>query len=570
MEKSNFEILASDLTKQERTDILNKISPETAEAVPVHEQSAARSELSEKEEERQTLSQRLRREPLLVRLFFRIKSILFNVSVEDAYNKSMVAAAAKRLERNYPGLIDSRQRLLASGFFNSISDLQQPQSFFTGAVASADSEKESFYFILGTCIMPEFTEKIKAACDVYQYPLTKPLSADTRRFLMDKLDDFIAKIPPDKKARMAVCAHAYEWLKLFVKFPLKGMIRKFSTAGGSPSCPFSLIREEFDGFARIMGTQVSFPDEFFLALFIASSKINSLWSCGESSVPAEKAAAFAEAASAETAAFALFSSKVPVKKLGRIVFENALHATEPYSFGDSWIQKYRIQWRSVLDSRWKKWNVDSKKESLKLKLKAYFELDGFQKFPYHPWQDTEDEIPFKYDLSLGFAYYYLKKEFAKHTAVLDIASLEGDFSIKENRHEFTDLLSAVSVIVNKADILAAQVSSSGEYGAEFQDYRESSRNGYDKESLASVVSEIEGTAAEITGGFIRCAKSLENLLLAMFGEHTTLYYGPLLNLNKIKGRENKMFRDALEKSEKSIKHAYEVMVSLQEIEGTAP
>ncbi|MBP3367407.1 MAG: hypothetical protein J6K96_10555 [Treponema sp.] len=569
MEKSNFEILASDLTSQERADILNKINPEVPGSDAVRETAGIRDEKSEKEEEMQTLLQRLKKESLLVRLFFRIKSIFLNISVEDAYNRSMVATAARRLERAYPGLIDSRQKQFVSGFFNIISSLQQPQAFFTPAVASAESEKETFYFILGACVMPEFTEKIKSACDVYQFPLTKPLSADMRRSLMDKLDDFIKKIPPDKKERMAACAHAYEWMKLFVKFPLKNMMRKFSSASKVYTCPFSLVREDYGSFARIMGTQVSFPDDFFSALFIASSPVKDLWSCGESSASAEQISAFAESASAETAAFELFLNKVPVRKLGRIVFENALHVTEPFSFGDGWIQKYRIQWRAVLDSRWKKWNVDSKKESLRIKLKSYFDLDGFQEFPYHPWQETEAEFSFKYGLCLGFAYYYLKKEFSKYASVLDAASLEGDFAIKENRREFTDLLSAVSVTVNKADILAAQLSANGEYGTAFQSYSESSRSSYDKDVLASVAGEIEDTAREITNEFIRCTKNLENLLTAMLGDHTTMYYGPLLNLNKIKGRENKAFRDTLEKSEKSIKQAYEVMVSLQEIDGAS-
>lgn len=128
MEKSNFEILASDLTSQERADILNKINPEVPGSDAVRETAGIRDEKSEKEEEMQTLLQRLKKESLLVRLFFRIKSIFLNISVEDAYNRSMVATAARRLERAYPGLIDSRQKQFVSGFFNIISSLQQPQA----------------------------------------------------------------------------------------------------------------------------------------------------------------------------------------------------------------------------------------------------------------------------------------------------------------------------------------------------------------------------------------------------------------------------------------------------------
>ena len=56
---------------------------------------------------------------------------------------------------------------------------------------------------------------------------------------------------------------------------------------------------------------------------------------------------------------------------------------------------------------------------------------------------------------------------------------------------------------------------------------------------------------------------MRNLMSGILSEKITAYYGPLVNLMRLGGRDNKEFREKLSKAKFSIDHSYEI---LQEIE----
>ena len=212
------------------------------------------------------------------------------------------------------------------------------------------------------------------------------------------------------------------------------------------------------------------------------------------------------------------------------------------------------------------WNKEYKREELKKKQKVYFGINDFQKFPYHPWRKYEDEFPFRFDLSLGFINFYFKQEYLKYASILNVVSLEGNFQIKENRHEFTDLVADFNDIMDKIDVLVGQVALGGEYGSEFMRYDGSVKSNSSKEKLRIVINEIEEAASYITELFINSSHKFQNLVSAMLGEFSTVYYGPLTNLNKIMGRDNVEFRETLSKFSHSMKYAGEIINALKEID----
>ena len=66
--------------------------------------------------------------------------------------------------------------------------------------------------------------------------------------------------------------------------------------------------------------------------------------------------------------------------------------------------------------------------------------------------------------------------------------------------------------------------------------------------------------------FLKAGHTFEILVRAMLGEHSTVYYGPLTNLNKIMGRDNREFRETLERYVHSIKYAVEVLTAMSEVD----
>lgn len=569
--KSNFDILASDLTKKERKDFLNKINPADIEIkIPTAEESKAKMDAEDERElaanTKKGLEKKFKEEPFLRKIVVWVKSLFLNVSVEELYNNAVVNALAKQVDRVYPGLMNYRHRYFANKMYLQLSDLKIAQDFFKEKITQMDGDSGVFYYLLAETLTPSYVEEAKKICDPFQFSLDKPLGQDARTTLLNKLDDKLSALPPDVKNKISEFAQSFEWLRMFCKIPLESMMGKFSMSSEGRSCLFVQVRQDFNDIAKIIAAPVSFADEFFKTLFLSLENRADLWTSSTLSVDQEEFIKQMESASSEVSNINIFSKNVPVKVLGKIVHGNSLYVPELFSPGDNWFQKFRETWRAVFDRRWRVWNKEFKKEELKKKLKIFFSLNDFQKFPYHPWKKYSLEFPFEYDLSLGFVNYYMKQEFSKYASFLNVVTLEGDFQIKENRHEFTDLVADFNGIMDSIDILVQQVSVGGEFGAEFMRYDASIKNKSHREKLQSVIDDIEDAAAKVVGVFMDACHKSENLIKAMLGEHTTVYYGPLTNLNKIMGRDNREFRQALEKFSHSVKYAAEIMTAIREVD----
>lgn len=569
--KNNFDRLASDLTKTERKDMLNKINPADIEIkIPTAaEEKEKKDKATEKELAANTkkgLAKQFSREPIFKRLVVWLKSVFLNVSVEEVYNNAVISVLARQIEHVFPGVIDYKQRMLGNSMYNGLMDLRNVQDFFKNEVSVFDGDSGLFYYLLGEILMPDYVQEMKKACDPFQYSLDKPLGQDTRANLLSKLEEYFNSMPADAKDKISQFSQSFEWMRMFIKLPISSMMSKFSVATEGRKCMFVQIRSEYSEFAKIIGTKFSFSDEFIRALFMASGEVKNLWSCALDSVPHEKIDDLVRTAASEISAITMFTKSVPVRDLGRVVFENSLYAAETFSPGDNWVQKYLEEWKIVFDQRWRLWNKEFKKEEVKKKQKIFFSISDFQKFPYHPWQKYSDDFPFKYDISLGFVNYYFKQEYPKYAGILNVVTLEGDFQIKENRHEFTDLVADFNGIMDNIDRLVRQVGVGGDYGSEFIRYDNSIKNRSNREKLSTIIQEIEDDAALIVETFLKAGHTFEILVRAMLGEHSTVYYGPLTNLNKIMGRDNREFRETLERYVHSIKYAVEVLTAMREVD----
>lgn len=567
--RNNFDRLASDLTKKERKDFLNRINPSDIEIRIPSESEKKESKESEKERlanERKGLVQNFKREPLYRKIVVWMKSFFLNSSVEEVYNTAVINSIAKRIEVLYPGLLNYKHRVLGNSMFTDLMDLKNAQDFFKGQLNVGESDSGVFYYILVHSLMPEFTEEVKKLCDPFQYTLEKPLGQDARNNLLNRLDEKLSSMPADMKDKVGQFSQSYEWLKMFMKIPIGAVVNKFSVSGEGRTCMFSQIKAEYSDLAKIISAKTNFSDELLKSVFLASAPISNFWKCEIPEQSKEDTDKLLESAKSEFSFISMFARKIPLRDLGKVINENSLYAFETFSAGDNWFQKYREQWRIVFDQRWRLWNREYKKEQVKKKLKIFFGLSDFQKFPYHPWRKYADEFPFKFDLSLGFVNYYFKQEYQKYASILNVVTLEGDFQIKENRHEFTDLVADYNEIMDKVDVLVGQVALGGEYGAEFMRYETSIKSSSAREKMSVLINEIEETAQYITDVFVNSGHKFEVLTRAMLGEHSTVYYGPLTNLNKIMGRDNREFRESLEKYAHSLKYACEIMESLREVD----
>lgn len=566
--KSNFDKLASDLTIKERKDILNRVNPADIE-IKIPSEGDYNDKKAEKErlaETKKGLVRQFKKEPFFRKFVVWLKSFILNVSVEEVYNNAVIGALARRIEVLYPGLIDYKRRIIGNTMYKELCGLQRSQELFKNQLRLADADSGVFYFLLCRQLYPEFMESVKKVCDSFQINFDKPLGQEARNNFLSKIDDMLASMGNDMREKIGGISQSYEWLKMFSKLPISVILNKFSMTGDNHSCLFVQVKNDFTEFFKILCSKNNITDEFISSLLLTSYGNKNLWKESSPECSQEDMAKIVEAASVEISNINMFCRKYPLRDFGKVINENSLFIPELFSTGDNWFAKFREQWRIVFDQRWRMWNKEYKREELKKKQKVYFGINDFQKFPYHPWRKYEDEFPFRFDLSLGFINYYFKQEYLKYASILNVVSLEGNFQIKENRHEFTDLVADFNDIMDKIDVLVGQVALGGEYGSEFMRYDGSVKSNSSKEKLRIVINEIEEAASYITELFINSSHKFQNLVSAMLGEFSTVYYGPLTNLNKIMGRDNVEFRETLSKFSHSMKYAGEIINALKEID----
>lgn len=558
----NFDTLVAGITKKERRDILKNAHNGPANGIGTIQDDGKIDKLNTK----RALLNNFNHENLITKLVIWFKSFVLNKTIEELYNSSVISSMSKQLERDYPGLLNSKNKTFGSKFYYKLQDLNKAQVFFSEQIETASSDSGEFYFILAYTLMPELMGDIKTACDPYQYPFSKQLTQDTKNFLLTRMEELLAAISSDKKTQMTSNALSFEWLVSFSRLPLSTLLAKFSdSSDGGKTLLFSQIKGDFSTISKILDSQPSLQNDMLRILFQPVQQGSSLWdytSTEDSQSVSEKI----NSVSTEIAVINMFINTIPIKKIGKVLYENSLYNPPPFILSENWFLKFRDKWNEVFESRWRMWDRDFKKETAKKKLKIYFGLFDLQRFPYHPWDRVASIVPFSADLTLGFLNYYFKKEYVKYASILNIVTLEGDFSIKENRQEFTDVVSDMNGITVELEKLSDQLSLSGEYGEEFMKFDPDRITQNVKERYNVIINEIQDVAEECYDTFMKNCEKMQNLLLAMLGERTSVYYGALTNLSKIMGNENRNFRETIERFAYSLKYAQEVFKEHHEID----
>ncbi|MBR4004578.1 MAG: hypothetical protein IKI90_01895 [Treponema sp.] len=560
---STFNELVTEISNEERTRILKGMKQgQTVETSAVNNDY----EQEKNQTAESSLKEQLKKQSLFLQIWYWIKATFSNTSVEDVFNKSLVNAIAREIEHTSPGIIDFRKKSLTLGFYDKFCQLKKAADFFAPYLSLYEENPGAMYTMLGMIIVPSVSSDIERESDPYQYALDKVVTAEMKSILVQKMDKILDGISTAKKSEMYAAVRGIEWLRQFVKIPFSRIISKFSTnQEGMCSSLFGLVKPDFSELTRVMSNYVPLTDDTVQALYLffqRKSKISGFADGVEEG--GEGGKEFANAAATQNSVIKMFVQTVPIYKLAKVVYENSQYIPEAYGGGEDWFQKYRAQWKLMFERRWNNWESDCKKEKLKIKLMSYFRMSKFPLFPYRPWEKIDGGPLFHYELTLGFIHSFFKNEFPTFNQALAQTSVEGDFALKENRVEFSETLNLLIKINDSLELLASQLSPGGEYGQQFTKWENTkTRTNTDTVILDGTMEEIDAAASDIINQFGKACRSMRNLMSGILSEKITAYYGPLVNLMRLGGRENKEFREKLGKAKFSIDHSYEI---LQEIE----
>jgi len=564
---NTFDRMVSGISREERKSILEKLQNQELQDFPAESIENSINEDVSFDEDTPDLETSLKKESIFFRFWLWFKALVKSDSVQNVYNNELVAEMAKKLSKNIPDLIDYRRRYLLAMFYNSLVEMKHCIDFFKPYVELYEENDGAFLILLGSIIMPGVDSQIETEVDPYTMPFDRQITGELRVSLIHKMDDILKDLPAKERAIMYSGARSIEWLKHFVKLPIENFLSKFSPGfDGTYCCNFGTIDSELAQCARILVKGYKISNAVLEALYLFSVR-NKSEELSELDSNSGGAAEFIQKANTELSMINSFITNVPLNTVGCIVYNNARWIAEPFGGGENWFVKFKSQWRKVFDSRWESWVRDCKKEKLRVRLQEYFALSSFPQFPYRPWKDVSTSLTFRYELTLGFLYFFYNNLYNEYLKPLKVVLLEGQFRQKDNQSEFAEQLNVLSTLNQEIKGLCEKLKESGEYGSIFAQFENRGLfNTQAEMQVDAVLNDMESAVSIIIRKFGNACRILGMIVAGVLGQSLDTRYDSLLNINTVHGHENKIFRQELNETQSGLIHVLEMLTEIEAID----
>lgn len=554
-EKNSFDHLVSGLSSEERKQMLEKMQATRGDP---EKESLALVDIAA--DEGVSAEAQLKNESFLFRLWLWIKSLITNTPAATLYNAYQVGAIARNLDRVSPGLVDFRRKSLATVCFNRLNELKKAADFFKPYCALIDAAGD-FYVFLGIQGMPQVAEQMAKEVDPYSIPLDKGAKPEQRVSLLRRMDEVMANIPQEQKTMMYECARASEWLLQLTKLPFNTFLSHFNTMiEGECTCPFAVARTDIDEFVRVLCNGQSVPNEVLESLYLYYHEKARGRQVGSAPDSAES---FIEKAHAQIAAMHTFITSVPLRLVGRVVYDNAYWSPGTIAAAEDWFVKYKMGWKRLFDQKWEAWSNDCKKEIVRQTLKRSFDIDQFPRFPARPW--ARFGLPFRYELTGGFLCWYFRAQFPLYVPTFKTVQTEGDFMKKDNLTDFSEALDVFAQVGDGLDTVCRTASDSGDLGAAFKKW-EAEPTAQNQQKAEQALHMCEADVGHLLSRFGEASRKMGQVLTGLTGYASDSQYDSLHNIDEICGKDNALFRKRLQDAKDSLDHAFAIVKELEPVD----
>ena len=154
LKKDAFDRLVAGLSSEDRAEMLYNINKNLSPTVELTENSTTDSSANV------SLHTKYAQESFFYRLILWFRSLLCKKNVESIYNDDIISALARRVNKNHPGLINHRIKVIDSIFYNRLKDLKEAADFFKPYFQNIKDNSGEFYVFLGSFIIPEMVAEI--------------------------------------------------------------------------------------------------------------------------------------------------------------------------------------------------------------------------------------------------------------------------------------------------------------------------------------------------------------------------------------------------------------------------
>lgn len=561
--RTAFDRLVAGMTSEERSSMLEKINQDSVSVVQFIE---TENQVPEKS---LSLHLRFKEESFFYRFFLWLRGIIEKRSSEKIYNEDVIASMARRLNRDHPGIVNHRNGLLDTVFYEHLKALKSASDFFKPYFAIIDDSPGDFYVFLSSFVAPELSEKINSEADPFSLDYSAEPTNDTRAMLLKNLDNILKNIDAGSKRDMYTAVSSVNWLRQFTRLPYIHFTSQFTNLTGSNyTCPYRNAVNDYAAFAAVFTNILPVKSEVLEAMLMFSQKKDLTKNAQDKDIE-RTVKEFLSKTNQYFASIQSFISSVPILKTGKII--NADYDWLPGNIEgvEAWFPNFRSHWRKIIDVRWGDWLRERKKKNLENYLKNDFGLSEFPVLTYRPWQALWMRVPFSCELTGGFMYWFSENAYDDMIQTLNEVMMEGVFVRNENRIEYSEGLNLFVQSVSQIRELTDRLAPEGEFGALFDEFATSRLRSFQVQNqIDSMMATTEGEIKDSVRKFSKGSRMMDKCLNGILSDEKDGVHDGLQNLGTIKGSQNRAWKDRLRKIWETLKKAQFYISELEPIDST--
>ena len=561
--RTAFDRLVAGMTSEERSSMLEKINQDSVSVVQFIE---TENQVPEKS---LSLHLRFKEESFFYRFFLWLRGIIEKRSSEKIYNEDVIASMARRLNRDHPGIVNHRNGLLDTVFYEHLKALKSASDFFKPYFAIIDDSPGDFYVFLSSFVAPELSEKINSEADPFSLDYSAEPTNDTRAMLLKNLDNILKNIDAGSKRDMYTAVSSVNWLRQFTRLPYIHFTSQFTNLTGSNyTCPYRNAVNDYAAFAAVFTNILPVKSEVLEAMLMFSQKKDLTKNAQDKDIE-RTVKEFLSKTNQYFASIQSFISSVPILKTGKII--NADYDWLPGNIEgvEAWFPNFRSHWRKIIDVRWGDWLRERKKKNLENYLKNDFGLSEFPVLTYRPWQALWMRVPFSCELTGGFMSWFSENAYDDMIQTLNEVMMEGVFVRNENRIEYSEGLNLFVQAVSQIRELTDRLAPEGEFGALFDEFATSRLRSFQVQNqIDSMMATTEGEIKDSVRKFSKGSRMMDKCLNGILSDEKDGVHDGLQKLGTIKGSQNRAWKDRLRKIWETLKKAQFYISELEPIDST--
>ncbi len=561
LNRSAFDKLVAGMDSEERSNMLEKLNQSSVSVVQLLE---TENQLPEKNV---SLHIRFIEESAFYRFFLWLRGLIEKKNPEKIYNEDVLASMARRINRDHPGILNHKNSLLDSVFYEHLRALKSAAEFFKPYFNIIDDNPGDFYVFLSSFVAPELSDQITAEADPFSLSFDTEPEQDTKNKLLKNLDDILKKIDGGTKSNLYSAVSSVNWLRQFTRLPYIHFTSQFTNlTENNYTCPYRNAVNDFSAFAAVFSNIMSVQNEVLEAMLMYSQRKEMTKNAQEKDIE-RTIKEFIAKANQCLGALQMFISSVPIIKVGKII--NADYDWLPGNIEgvEGWFPNFRNQWRKIIDVRWADWLRERKKKNLETYLGNDFGLFEFPTLQYRPWQALWLRVPFSCELTGGFLSWFSENRYEEMIPYFNDVMMEGVFIRNENRIEYSEGLNLFVQANTQMKELEDRLAPEGEYGAQFEEFATSRIRSFQVQNqIDSMMTTTESEIRECVRKFTKGAKMMSKCLNGILTDERDKVHDGLQNIASIKGHHNRTWRDSLRSCWESLKKAEFYLGELEPID----